>query len=87
MNTSDPARETRRHNPFGVDLTGRPERLDAALAALNAYESLLAAARAAEEAIADEVQAYLDHDMAERAEPWMPALRALEAAIAKAKPN
>jgi hypothetical protein len=77
--------ERRRHNGYGVDVIGGPANLDMAFVALNAHGALLAAAQAAQEAISDEVQAYLDHDMAERAEAWMPALRALEAAIAKAK--
>lgn len=37
------ATETRRHNGFGVDLTGSPENLDRAMVAINAHSDLLAA--------------------------------------------
>ena len=44
-NAANHTAETRRHNGFGVDLTGQPDRLDAAVAALNAHPNLVAALR------------------------------------------
>lgn len=35
--------ETRRHNEYGVDLTGTPENLNRAMRALNTYDQLFAA--------------------------------------------
>jgi hypothetical protein len=42
---TDPSGETRRHNGYGVDLTGGPANLDMAFLALNNHERLVTALR------------------------------------------